>query len=93
MSSIQGDAWLFTRGSDSIRLFREERSGGCRLVVHGPATEVVTHVFADVTECMKRQAEIEQTLLAEGYQFAQLSSDRRTERRRERLPDHHRAAS
>jgi hypothetical protein len=93
MSSSQGDAWLFTRGADSVRLLREERSDSCVLVVHGPAAEVVTYAFANVAECMKRQPAIEQQLLAEGYQLAQPASDRRSEPRMERVPDHHRAAS
>lgn len=94
MSSIQREAaWLFTRGSDSVRLVREEKSGGCVLVVYGPAAEIVTHAFTSVAECMKRQAEIEQRLLAEGYQFVQPASDRRSEPDKERVPDHRRAAS
>jgi len=93
VSNIQRDAWLFTRGSDSVRLVREEDSKGCRLLLYGPGTEVVPHAFADVTECMKRQAEIEQNLLAEGYQFAQPASDRRSTSRTERGPDYRQAAS
>lgn len=71
--------WLYTRGSESVRLVRQEHSESCRLSLHGPGTELVTHEFADVTECMKRQAEIEQSLLAAGYQLAQPSSNRRSE--------------
>jgi hypothetical protein len=81
MTGIPPECWLFTRGTQSVRLVREEDSAGCKLFLYGPDTEVVTCEFADVTACMKRQAEIEQTLLAEGYQLAQPSSDRRTERR------------
>jgi hypothetical protein len=72
---------------------REEDSKGCRLFLYGPGTEVVTHEFADVTECMKRQAEIEQNLLASGYQLVQASSDRRKEDRTSRGADHRRVAS
>ena len=72
-------SWLFTRGSQSVRLVREENSKGCRLFLYGPGTEVVTHEFADVTECVKRQAEIEQNLLATGYHLVQRSADRRSE--------------
>jgi hypothetical protein len=79
MTEIPKAGWLFTRGHVSIRLVREEDSKGCRLFVYGPGTEVVTHEFADVTECMKRQAEIEQTLLGAGYHFTQPSSERRSE--------------
>jgi hypothetical protein len=45
----------------------------------GPGTEIVTHEFADVTACMKRQAELEQHFLAEGYQLEQSSSERRSQ--------------
>ena len=54
-----------------MRLAREERSDGCRLILYGPGTDVVTHEFANVAQCMKRQAEIEQGLLASGYQLTQ----------------------
>jgi hypothetical protein len=91
MRGIQPECWLFTRGPQSVRLVREENVKGCRLFVYGPGTKIVIHDFADVTECMKRQAEIEQTILAEGYQLAQLSSDRRGEQRQG--ADHRRVAS
>jgi hypothetical protein len=71
---------------------REENSKSCRLFLYGPGTEVVTHEFADVTKCMQRQAEIEQSLLAEGYQLAQLPSDRRGENGTWHGPEHRRAA-
>ena len=58
---------------------REEDSTGCRLFVYGLGSDVVTHEFANATDCMKRQAEIEQHLLGSGYQLAQSSSDRRRE--------------
>jgi hypothetical protein len=76
---LQETDWLFTRGSQSVRLVREENSKGCRLFLYGPGTEVVTHEFTDVTACMKRQAEIERSLMAEGYQVAQSPCDRRSE--------------
>ena len=77
-----------------MHLVREENSKGCvRLFVHGPGTEVVTYEFANVAECMKRQAEIEQSYQAAGYQLAQPSSDRRSEEREWRGPNHRRAAS
>jgi hypothetical protein len=81
MTGIPLESWLFTRGSQSVRVVREEDSKGCRLFLYGPGSEVVTYEFGDVTECMKRQAEIERTLLAEGYQLMQASTDRRSDRR------------
>ena len=79
MKGIPGSDWLYTRGPQSVRLVREETSNGCRLFLYGPGTDVVMHEFANVAECMKRQAEIEQGLLAAGYQLTQLSSGRRNE--------------
>jgi hypothetical protein len=66
MSGSPPYSWLFTRGSDSVRLVREESSNGCLLSVYGPATDAVTHTFANVAECITRQAEVEQRLLAQG---------------------------
>lgn len=42
----------------------------CRLSVFRPGTEVLIREFADLAECMKRQAEIEQRLLAEASRRA-----------------------
>lgn len=92
MAGIPEAGWLFTRGPQSIRLVRQENSNGCRLFLYGPGTEVVTHEFANVAECMKRQAEIEHSLLAAGYQLAQPSSDRRSEHGTWRGPDQRRTA-
>jgi hypothetical protein len=92
MSSIPRDTFLFTRGSDSVRLVREHGPNGCLLFVYGPATKTVTHAFPNTTDCMKRQAEIEQKLLAEGYQLARPSSDRRSELGTWDGLDHRRAA-
>jgi hypothetical protein len=80
MTGIPLSGWLFTRGPQSVRLVREETSNGCRLFLYRPGPDVVTYEFANVAECMKRQAELEQGLLVAGYQLAQLSSDRRSER-------------
>jgi hypothetical protein len=93
MTGISESGWLYTRGPQSVRLVREENSKGCRLFLYGPGTEVATHEFADVTECMKRQAEIERSLLTSGYQLAQPASDRRSEHGSRQGPDHPRAAS
>ena len=84
--------WLFTRGSQSIRLVRSEHSMGCRLLLDGPGLERVIYDFGDLTECMKRQAEIEERLFAAAYQMAQESSDRRREDGIWLGPDQRRAA-
>ena len=86
MTGIPVTAWLFTRGRHSIRLVRQEHSTGCRLVLYGPGTDVVTYDFADVTECMRRQAHIELNLLAAAYQLSEFS-DRRSGHEIWRGPD------
>ena len=93
MTEISRDGWLYTRGSQSIRLVREQHSKGCLLSLHGPGTELVTHELTDVTECMKRQAEIERRLLAARYRLAQPSSNRRSEEGLWCGPDQRRAAT
>jgi hypothetical protein len=93
MREISESGWLYTRGTQSVRLVREENSKGCVLSVHGPGTDVVTYEFADVTECMKRQAEIERSLLTAGYRLAESSSDRRSDREGWNGPGHRQAAS
>jgi hypothetical protein len=81
MTGIPESRWLYTRGAQSVRLLREETPDGCRVFLHGPATDVTTHDFANIADCMKWQAQIELGLLASGYQLARSSSDRRREHR------------
>jgi len=77
MSPATVASWLFTRGAESVRLVRKEDESCCHLIVHGPGTDRAAHEFADVTECARRQTELEQRLWAEGYRLWQ--SDRRVE--------------
>jgi hypothetical protein len=93
MTGIPQSDWLYTRGAQSVRIVREESSDGCRLFIHGPGTDVVTHEFPNVTDCMKRQAEIEQRLLVAWYQLAASSANRRSEHGSWQGPDQRRAAS
>jgi hypothetical protein len=92
MTGIPASDWLYTRGAESTRLVRDEKPHGCFLFLYGPGTEVVTYEFADVTECITRQAEIEQTLLAAGYRLAPPSSNRRNKGDKWGGPDHRQAA-
>jgi hypothetical protein len=69
--------WLFTRGSDSVRILREMRP--CRLRMYGPGAETVTVECADLGECIQRQGEIERNLLTAGFRRLHLPwRDRRT---------------
>jgi hypothetical protein len=92
MMANRKGVWLFTRGSESIRLVREEDSDGCRLFIYGPRTEVATYDFADVAQCMKQQAAIEMDMLAAGYQVAGPPSERRADDGLWHGLDHRRAA-
>jgi hypothetical protein len=67
------------RGAQSVLLVREQDSTRWRLSVFGPGTEVTVREFDELADCMKRQAEVEQSLMAEGYHIAQVPSDRRSE--------------
>ena len=76
-----------------MRLVREENAEGCHVIVHGPETEMAIYAFDNLAECMKRQAEVEATLQAAGYQLDTTASDRRSTRAISRGGDHRRAAS
>jgi hypothetical protein len=83
-------AWLFTRGRQSVRILRREHPNGrADLIVCGPGTDEQTHTFASMPECMQRQAEIEGTLMAEGFML-QLTPERRREADRRRVTRHER---
>jgi hypothetical protein len=70
--------WLFIRGSQSVRLSRHYTArGGVRLTIFGPGPDVVTYEFADITTCIPVQMDVERRLVAEGFHFLQVGSDRR----------------
>ena len=84
MIGLVQTAWLFTRGSQSVRIIRIAQSAGAvRLLVNGPGTESRAQDMHDVLECARHQSEIERRLVAQGYQLAHFASaDRRTGRDR-----------
>jgi hypothetical protein len=88
-------AWLFTRGSESVRIVRAaSRAGVMHLLVQGPGETADTHEFSDVLACMNFQADLERRLVSEGYALERFTSDRRASdrtrrhvsRARQRLP-------
>jgi hypothetical protein len=89
VTQTSGGAWLFVRGRQAVRIVRREHSDGADLVVCGPAADEQTHTFSSVPECMRRQAEIEAGLMAEGF-VLQSSSDRRRGSDRRRITRHDR---
>lgn len=77
-------AWLFTRGSQSVRIVRVTRTDGAQqLLVNGPGPETQVHEAEDPIFCVRFQADLERRLVSEGYQLASfLSAERRTGRDR-----------
>ena len=71
-------AWLFTRGSESVRIVRAARPDGLVLIVRGPGGASETHEFTDVLACVKYQSDLEQRLVSQGYELERFTSDRRS---------------
>ena len=71
-------AWLFTRGSDSVRIVRAATPDGVmQLLVQGPGDATERLEFSDVLDCMNYQSNLERRLVAEGYALERFNSDRR----------------
>jgi hypothetical protein len=72
-------AWLFTRGSQSVRIVRITRPDGAQqLLVSGPGAESSVHDAEDPIFCVRYQADLERRLVSEGYQLASfISAERR----------------
>jgi hypothetical protein len=88
-------AWLFTRGSDSVRIVRAASGEGVMLLlVQGPGGTSDRREFSDVIACMNYQADLERRLVSQGYMLERFTSDRRAgeaaekpgPRERRRLP-------
>ena len=79
MIGLVQTAWLFTRGSQSVRIIRVAQPGGAvRLLVNGPGSEALVQDMHDALECARHQSEIERRLVAQGFQLAHfVSADRR----------------
>jgi hypothetical protein len=77
-------AWLFLRGSESIRIVRDP--GAFVLRVDGPGYEREVHAFKDEAAVGEFQRSYESRLLADGWvlgasQERRSGRDRRTDRR------------
>lgn len=71
-------AWLFTRGSESVRIVRAAaRSGVMHLRVQGPGEITDAREFTDVLACMNYQADLERRLVSQGFTLERFTSDRR----------------
>ena len=75
--------WLFARGAQSVRIVRREHSDGrIELLVYGPGSEYAVHTFPTVPACMQAQAEVERTLMAEGFTLRHNAERRKGDDRR-----------
>ncbi len=73
-------AWLFTRGSQSVRIVRAAGPAGLtHLHVKGPDDAVDTREFMDVVACMNFEADLERRLIEEGFVLEHFTSDRRAD--------------
>jgi hypothetical protein len=84
MIGLVHTAWLFTRGSQSVRIIRVGRPNGSqRLLVNGPGSEASVHETEDSMDCVRNQAAIERRLVVQGYHLASfISAERRASRDR-----------
>ena len=77
-------AWLFTKGSQSVRIIRAATlKGEIHLHIHGPGPARESHTFRDVIDCMQYQADYERRIVAKGFALERFTSDRRAVERRE----------
>jgi hypothetical protein len=81
-------AWLFTRGSESVRIIRVGQNDGAQyLLVNGPGTETNVHHTADSMECARHQCELERRLVGKGFRLERFASgDRRRGSERRTAP-------
>lgn len=80
MIGLVQTAWLFTRGSQSIRILRVARPyGPVRLLITGPGAASSTYDADDAIDAVRYQLHLERGLVAEGYQLESFASaDRRS---------------
>ena len=81
-------AWLFTRGTQSVRIVHVGRAAGPQcLLVHGPGAETAVYDSHDPIHRIRYQAELERRLVTDGYRLERFAwGERRTrgDRRRDR---------
>jgi hypothetical protein len=72
------EAWLFTRGTKSVRIVRASTKSRMFLHVYGPDTQSERKEFDDVLACMRYQSEIERGLVSEGFSLDRFMAERRS---------------
>jgi hypothetical protein len=70
-------AWLFTRGTDSIRIEANVDAAVVELFVKGPGKARAVYRFADIEALIGYQVDYERDLVARGYTLEEFKSERR----------------
>jgi hypothetical protein len=70
-------AWLFTKGSDSVRLEAQCKDGVLKLFINGPGKGRSLCEFADAASLIAYQAKYERYLVSLGFHLEQFTSERR----------------
>src|SRR5262245_59918300 len=73
-SSSDTRAWLFVRGSESVRIVIDGTSVG----VYGPGGRFRHDRFGEAMDATLHQAAVEQSLVLDGWTLEQFTTDRRT---------------
>ena len=72
------ESWLFTQGDQSVRLTRVVLDNDtCHLLIDGPADAQELRSFPDIASCLAGQGDVEEWLLATGFQLEDHTSERR----------------
>lgn len=72
--SVTTRAWLNVRGPDSVRIVLE----GVAVEVYGPGTLVHRRTFGEAIDATLHQADVEQSLVLNGWTLEQLTTERRS---------------
>jgi hypothetical protein len=71
-------SWLFTHAEQSVRLTRVVLDNDtCHLLIDGPTDAQELRSFPDLASCLVGQSDIEERLLAMGFQLEDRTSERR----------------
>ena len=74
-------AWLFVRGTESVRLVQDV-SGIVRLLVFGPGLHRDIHTFGTMVDLASFQLDLEQRMSQDGWTVERFSTERRRTRDR-----------
>ena len=86
MSDAFEATWLFTRGTESVKITRTAEAGGAFSVeVSGPGPGTASYQCASRAECMRLQEKLDAELMAQGFQLNR-TLDRRARPDRRRQP-------